>query len=178
MTMKRQFVQFFATIIIFAFCLNYSASFAQDNNGHRHYDRAKGETPSHLPVPRFVSLRNNVVNARSGPDKAYPIRFVYRQRGLPVKVVAETDEWRRIEDPDGTRVWVHRLNLDVRRTAMIRSSSNSSVSLHEAPNPNSKIEARLNNGVICEIIDTRPNWRKVRIGRYIGWVVASELWGA
>jgi len=151
-------------------------SFAAPKTERRTFDRAHGETPSKLPVPRFVSLKNSVVNGRSGPDMAYPTRFVYRQRGLPVKVIAETENWRRIEDPDGGRVWVHKINLESRRTVLVRGGG-ALVLMRRSPDLSSRVEARLAEGVIGEIIDTRPAWRKIRTGRFIGWVQISQLWG-
>ena len=57
-------------------------------------------TPSGLPVPRYVSLKFDKVNARSGPGDDHRLLFVYRVRGLPMQVVAETAEWRRVCDPE------------------------------------------------------------------------------
>jgi SH3-like domain-containing protein len=153
-----------------------SAQKAEKKAVRRTFDRAHGETPSKLPVPRFVSLRYNTVNGRAGPDTAYPIRWVYHSRGLPVKIIAETENWRRIEDSDGGRVWVQRLNLEARRTVLVKSA-NAPVLLMRDPSADARVLARMNNGVIGEIIDSRPAWRKIRTGRFVGWVPVSQLWG-
>src|ERR1700742_1842780 len=76
------------------------------------------QTPSGFPVPRYVTLKFDKVNARSGPGDDYQLKWVYRVRGLPVQVIAETAEWRRICDPDGKQVWVHRRTTDGRRAVM------------------------------------------------------------
>ena len=39
--------------------------------------------PSGLPLPRFVSLAEPEVNARTGPGREYPIRWLYLRRDLP-----------------------------------------------------------------------------------------------
>ncbi len=75
-------------------------------------------TPSGLPVPRYVSLKFDEVNARSGPSDDHRLLWVYHVQGLPVQVVAETGEWRRICDPDGGLSWVHERTIDGRRTVM------------------------------------------------------------
>ncbi len=36
-------------------------------------------------VPYWATLRAEVVNMRVGPSEAYPIEWVYRRQGLPVK---------------------------------------------------------------------------------------------
>src|ERR1700741_4343563 len=81
-------------------------------------DAADRPTPSGLPVPRYVSLKFDKVNARSGPGDDPRLFWISRFRGLPVQVVAETAEWRRICDPEGELVWVHKRTTDGRRTAM------------------------------------------------------------
>ena len=60
----------------------------------------RGSRPSGLPVPRYVSLKFDPVNARSGRSQRRPPPAVRLSRasGLPVQVVAETTEWRRICD--------------------------------------------------------------------------------
>ena len=76
------------------------------------------QTPSGMPVPRYVSLKFDKVNARSGPGDDHKLLFVYRVRGLPLQVVAETSEWRRVCDPEGTLAWVHKRVTDGRRMTM------------------------------------------------------------
>lgn len=140
-------------------------------------ERAAGQTPSKLPVPRFVSLRYGKVNGRAGPDGGYPIRWVYARRGLPVQVTAETEDWRRIQDPDGGSVWVHKRVLDSRRTAVVRPARDMRSGLRHKPQESARVTAWLSDGVITEITDTRPGWREVRAGRHQGWVPVTELWG-
>ena len=56
------------------------------------------ESESGLAVPRMVSLRSNLINARSGPGARYPIEWVYMQKGAPVEIIAEFELWRKIKD--------------------------------------------------------------------------------
>ncbi len=148
--------------------------YAQTNENIRY------DTPSKLPVPRFVSLRFNKVNGRAGPSEDYPIKFVYKRQNLPVKINAETPEWRRIQDPDGTIVWVHKRNLQSKRTLIIRSSKTAitNIPLFSKPNEQSKIIARINNGTICEILKSEAGWRKIKIGNYTGWILAIDAWAS
>ena len=57
-------------------------------------------------VPYWATLRSSEINMRVGPSADYKIAWVYRRKGLPVKVVRVLDGWRLIEDPDGTKGWV------------------------------------------------------------------------
>lgn len=146
--------------------------------GFPQFNRAAGETPSGQPVPRFVSLKFAKIRGRAGPDLDYPIRWEYKRKGLPVKVIAETEEWRRIQDPDGTVSWVHRRMIDGRRTAIVRPARDMRTGLRARPDSASRVVAWASDGVIVEITDERPGWREVKSGRFTGWAPVVELWGA
>jgi len=146
--------------------------------GYPPFNRLAGETPSGQPVPRFVSLKFSNINGRAGPDKAYPVRWVYKRKGLPVRVVAETEDWRRIQDPDGAVSWVHKRMLDGRRTGIVRPARDMRVAMRANPSSETRVVAYVSDGVIVEITEERPGWRQVKAGRFKGWVPATELWGA
>jgi SH3-like domain-containing protein len=91
---------------------------------------AERQTPSGLPVPRFVSLKFDKVNARAGPGDDHRLLWVYRVRGLPLQVVAETSEWRRVCDPDGQLAWVHKRTTDGRRMTINTASTPTALRAH------------------------------------------------
>ncbi|GIU66977.1 SH3 domain-containing protein [Candidatus Phycosocius spiralis] len=157
--------------------INLAASMAHAV-GYPPFNRLAGETPSGQPVPRFVSLKFTTINARIGPDTAYPVRWVYKRKGLPVRVIAETDDWRRIEDSDGAVSWVHKRMLDGRRTGIVRPARDMRVAMRTIPNSDTRVVAWASQGVVVEITEERPGWRQVKAGRYKGWIPANELWGA
>ena len=74
---------------------------------------------SGLPVPRFVSLKPDRVNVRGGPTRDHDVTFVYTRAGLPVEITAESDNWRRIRDWEGSEGWVYHSLLSGRRTAVV-----------------------------------------------------------
>src|SRR5436190_22905796 len=74
---------------------------------------------SGLPVPRYVSLRPDRVNVHGGPTRDHDVVFVYTRAGLPVEITAESDNWRRIRDWEGSEGWVYHSLLSGRRTAVI-----------------------------------------------------------
>ena len=57
---------------------------------------------SGLQLPRFVSLKPDRVNVRGGPTRDHGVTFVYTRAGLPVEITAESDNWRRIRDWEGS----------------------------------------------------------------------------
>ena len=52
-------------------------------------------------VPRFVSLKSDKVNVRKGPSTDQSIVWVFSRAGLPVEVIAESENWRRVRDSEG-----------------------------------------------------------------------------
>jgi SH3-like domain-containing protein len=133
------------------------------------------QTPSGMPVPRFVSLKFDKVNARAGPGDDHRLLWVYRVRGLPLQVVAETSEWRRVCDPQGQTVWVHKRTVDGRRTVM--NTSPLAVELYSKPKPTAKPAAYLNRQATAALDRCDKGWCKVHLDGASGWVRAGALWG-
>ena len=70
-------------------------------------------------MPRFVSLKSDRVNVRSGPNKDQDVRWVYTRAGMPVEITAEFENWRRIRDWEGAEGWVYHSLLSGKRTAVV-----------------------------------------------------------
>jgi len=83
-----------------------------------------------LPVPRFVSLKAEEANLRTGPGIRYPVRWVYWKKWLPVEIIEEYDHWRKIRDAEGESGWIHKSLLSGRRTILIKEDI---ASLHQRP---------------------------------------------
>src|ERR1700745_1267941 len=73
-----------------------------------------------LPVPRFVTLRSDQVNVRTGPGERYPIEWVFTRKGMPVEILAEFDVWRKIRDWQGTEGWVHQRMVTGNRAVIVK----------------------------------------------------------
>ena len=137
---------------------------------------AERTTPSGLPVPRYVTLKFNEVNARSGPGDDYRLLWIYRAAGLPVQVVAENSEWRRICDPEGGLAWVHRRTTDG-GTVVMRNAA-AALALHRGPRMSSAISAYLAPRGLAELDRcTDKGWCKIKVGGITAWAPANQLWG-
>src|SRR5262249_41799499 len=115
--------------------------------------------PSGLPRRRFVSLGAGGVTVRSGPTKDNDVNWVYTRVGLPVEIIAEYDNWRRIRDWEGAEGWVLHSLLSGRRTALISAPAKSVddfVPLHVSAEKQSHITARLQAAVLAPV-NTRPH---------------------
>ena len=138
--------------------------------------QAKCDTPTGLPVPRFVSLKVGEVNARNGPGEDHRILWVWRARGMPLEVVAETSDWRRVRGPDGALAWVHRPATDGRQAVMRVKPGPAPV--RAAPRDDARVVAWLRPNAIAGLEKSQGDWRLVRASGRKGWVRADEVWGA
>ena len=114
--------------------------------GFAHAQAAKG--PSGLPLPRFVSLKAKSVNLRVGPSVDYAVAWRYMRSGVPVEIIQEYDNWRRIRDADGTEGWVNQALLSGERTAvtapwMRGKGDEIFVNMRREAMPNATIVARI-----------------------------------
>lgn len=127
-----------------------------------------------LPLPRFVSLKSSEVNLRTGPGTRYPIDWVYQRRGLPVEIIAEFDNWRRVRDSEGVVGWVHRALLSGRRSALVAPPERI---FRRAPEASAPALFRAKSGVLVEIISCDGAWCKVSHGDTKAWTKQGGLWG-
>ena len=142
-----------------------------------------GETPtgsvSGLPVPRFVSLKSDRVNVRSGPNKDQEVRWVYTRAGMPVEVTAEFENWRRIRDWEGAEGWVYHSLLAGKRSAVVVPSlKDDLVPLYESTNVASAVVARLQSGVLGQLKSCNGQWCEFSGKGFSGWIRQERLWGA
>ncbi|HEV2363757.1 MAG TPA: SH3 domain-containing protein [Caulobacteraceae bacterium] len=126
-------------------------------------------------LPRWVSLKSDDVTGRKGPSADYPALWVYHARGLPVQIVAETEEWRRICDPDGGAAWVNRSLVAGRRTVMAKAGT--PTPLRRSPSAGAPAAALLAPRALAVLEECRGDWCKVRVQGRSGWAAADAVWG-
>lgn len=128
-----------------------------------------------LPLPRFVSLRSDEVNLRTGPGTQYPVSWIYRRQMLPIEVIAEYRNWRKIRDWQGDEGWVHKNMLSGRRSIIVMGPPRS---LLGEPAPSGPVTARAEAGVVGHLLAC-PEGRycRVRIASHEGWLDRTAFWG-
>jgi SH3-like domain-containing protein len=145
---------------------------------HAAGDVAAGSV-SGLPVPRFVSLKSDRVNVRSGPNKDQEVRWVYTRAGMPVEITAEFENWRRIRDWEGAEGWVYHSLLSGKRSAVVVPSlKDDLVPLYESPDAKSAETARLQSGVLGQLKSCNGAWCQIVGKNFDGWIRQERLWGA
>lgn len=135
------------------------------------------ESESGLSVPRMVSLRSNLINARSGPGARYPIEWVYMQKGAPVEIIAEFELWRKIKDWQGSESWVHKSMLSGKRSVKVITPGENNV--YAKDDFKAKIIAKVEDEVVGEIEKCPVNnsFCKIKFASITGWVPRQNLYG-
>ncbi|HHN66898.1 MAG TPA: hypothetical protein ENK15_02515 [Thermopetrobacter sp.] len=129
-----------------------------------------------LPLPRFVSLKSGHVRVRRGPSTRYKVDWAFTLRGLPVEIIAEYGNWRKIRDAQGAEGWVHKALLSGRRTALVTPwDKGAAVALRARPG--GAVIARLRGGVVSRLESCGGRWCAVRAGGYRGFIAQDMLWG-
>jgi SH3-like domain-containing protein len=167
----RSSVSLWASFAILAALSLPTDSLAQASGKSTAAQQKKG---SGLPIPRFASLRSDEVNVRTGPATRYPIDWVFKRKGMPVEIVAEYENWRKIRDWQGASGWVHQSLLTGKRGFIIPSKP---ANLHKTPATSAEVVAKLEPEVMGEIRSCAGDWCRVKTASISGWIERNSLWG-
>ncbi|XVN40520.1 MAG: SH3 domain-containing protein [Rickettsia endosymbiont of Argas persicus] len=128
-----------------------------------------------LPVPRFISIKSNEVNARSGPTTKAAIEWVFVKKGEPVEIINEYEQWRQVRDIEGQGGWIHSSVLSGRRSVVIIGDKE--VELTKNADPQSRVIAKLMPQVRCTLKKCKEQFCQITCKDYTGWISKKYLWG-
>lgn len=183
--MKRQRLARFWLGLVAGLALGPMPSFAQAPPAPATTTAPEART-SGLPIPRFVSLKSDRVNLRTGPGTDYPTSWVFRRAGLPVEVVSEFETWRQVRDSEGTTGWVVQSLLSGRRSAIVLpwdekdakdGAKPKEIALRKSDSTNSRAVATVEPGVITNLLNCDGRWCEVTVDTYRGYIMQKQLWG-
>ena len=132
---------------------------------------------SGLAIPRIVSLKNSLTYMRSGPGKEFPVKFELKQKGYPLKIIAEYNNWRKVKTFNDITGWIHTQLLSSFRTGLITKTT----FLKPIPANSGNSLAQILPNLLINIKKCKGDWCKieiVRIKTFIGWVKKETIWGA
>ena len=132
---------------------------------------------SGLEIPRMVSSKKSLTYIRSGPGKEFPVKFELRQKGYPLKVIAEFNNWRKVVTYSKISGWVHTQLLSSLKTGIITKTT----FLKKIPSSSSNSLAKLLPNLLINIKKCQKKWCKVEIvkkKKFIGWVQKETVWGS
>ena len=136
-------------------------------------DPNKG-SETNLPLPRYVSLKGAEGNARRGPGPTHRIDWVFTRPGMPLRITAEYEHWRRVEDSEGMGGWVHYTLLSGVRSVLVMQDL---AEFRDSPDPKAEVVFQAELGVIGRLLACDKEWCRVSTDGEKGWVQKTALWG-
>jgi SH3-like domain-containing protein len=161
------------SVFIFLFLVIFFSKVAHSEN----YVPKTNINGSGLKIPRIVSLKNSLTYMRSGPGTKYPIIFEIKQKGHPLKIISEFNNWRKVNTSDNLTGWIHTQMLSSFKTGIIIKTT----LLKKTPSEKSQNEAKLLKNLLINIQKCELKWCKIEIIRdrvFIGWIKKTTIWGA
>jgi SH3-like domain-containing protein len=125
--------------------------------------------------PYWASIASGQAMTRAGPGKNYPGVWLYQRRDLPIRVVKKYENWRMIEDPEGTRGWMLVSLLSDRRTAIVKPGEPRPI--HATADGASRIRYIAEQGVVGRVEKCRDGWCHITIAKREGYIRTSDIWG-
>ena len=118
------------------------------------------------------SIQSNKVNVRAGPGTNYPILWVYKLRGYPVKAIRHFGGWYKIVDVEGEVGWVYQNFVSPKKTAMVSSGKPAKFfRTRESENPILLLE----EGVVVLLRRCALGMCEVEMSSQAGWVDKARI---
>ena len=121
----------------------------------------------------FLMLKYNKVNVRYGPNKDDQIKFVYKKKYLPLKVIDRKENFRKIIDHKNNNGWIHISQLKSPKSLIIMENK----TLFKKNSIFSKPIIKLEKGKLVLIKKCKENWCKIKTNQMTGWLRTENVWG-
>jgi SH3-like domain-containing protein len=129
---------------------------------------------TNLPLPRYVTLKTSEGNARRGPGLSHRIDWVFTRVGMPLRVTAEYENWRRVEDAEGAGGWMHYALLSGTRSVLVAQNL---AELRSKPVDEAGVVMQAEAGVVGRLLECSRDWCRLSLDGDRGWVRKAALWG-
>jgi len=129
---------------------------------------------TNLPLPRYVTLKTSEGNARRGPGLSHRIDWVFTRVGMPLRVTAEYENWRRVEDAEGAGGWMHYALLSGTRSVLVARNL---AELRSKPVDEVGVVMQAEAGVVGRLLECSRDWCRLSLDGDRGWVRKAALWG-
>jgi len=121
----------------------------------------------------YLILKNNKVNVRYGPGFDYPIKFIYKKKNLPIRVIDKKENFRRIIDFKNNSGWIHTSQLKKGEAFILLEDQ----ILFKKPTKYSKPILKIAKGRLLVVKKCKKIWCRVKTDNYIGWLKTDNIWG-
>ena len=110
----------------------------------------------------FLMLKNSKVNVRIGPSLDYPVKFIYKKKYLPVKIIDKKENFRKVIDHKKNSGWIHISQLKKVNSIIVLSDT----ILFKKPTLNSKPVVNAESGRLFVLEKCKKNWCEVKSQNY------------
>ena len=121
----------------------------------------------------FLMLKNKKVNVRYGPDLNSPIKYIYKKKFLPVKIIDKKENFRRIIDFKKNSGWIHISQLKKGKAFILLENQ----ILFTKPTKYSKPILKISKGRLLLVKKCKKIWCSVKTENYTGWIKNENVWG-
>ena len=121
----------------------------------------------------YLILKNNKVNVRYGPGFDYPIKFIYKKKNLPIRVIDKKENFRRIIDFKNNSGWIHASQLKKGEAFILLEDQ----ILFKRPTKYSKPILKIAKGRLLVVKKCKKTWCRVKTENYTGWIKSEKVWG-
>ena len=141
------------------------------------------------------SLKYNKTYLRTGPSKDNKVIWVYKRKGLPIKVIRKKDDWYLILLPENQKGWINSSQFSKKKMALIRDTISETEKIIKNKKPldvrdiDNNPVAYVHNGVIVKLVKCASDLCEVEINikkekyffknsyRLNGFIEKDYLWG-
>ena len=121
----------------------------------------------------FLSLKKSKVNVRYGPGFDYEVKYIYRKKNFPLKVIDKKENFRKIIDIKKNSGWIHISQLKKVNSIIVLSDT----ILFKKPTLNSKPVVNAESGRLFILEKCKKDWCEVKSQNYSGWIYIKNVWG-
>jgi len=121
----------------------------------------------------YLILKNNKANVRYGPGFNYQIKYIYKKKNLPIKVIDKKENFRRIIDFKKNSGWIHISQLKKGKSIILLEDQ----ILFKKPTKYSKPLFKIAKGRLLLVKKCKKKWCKVKTEDYLGWIITNNIWG-
>ena len=121
----------------------------------------------------YLILKNNKVNVRYGPGFDYPIKYFYKKKNLPVKVIDKKENFKKIIDFKKNSGWIHASQLKKGKSFILLKDQ----ILFKKSTIHSEPLVKVSKGRLVIVKKCKKNWCRVKTENYTGWIKNEKVWG-
>ncbi|MBN44125.1 MAG: hypothetical protein CML94_01225 [Rhodobiaceae bacterium] len=143
----------------------------------------------------WASLKYNKTYLRTGPSKDNKVIWVYKRKGLPLKILRKKNEWNEVLLPSNQKGWINSSQISEKRNVIIQNNKSfSEIALSKQKqititDKNSKPIAHVQDGVIAAFKNCKEDLCKIELKvkkekyffkssyKLSGYIKKEYIWG-